>query len=225
MTSWDDLVGRARDLACRGPRAILGIAGAPGSGKSTLAHRLAVELGPSAVVVGMDGFHLAQAELVRLGRAARKGAPDTFDADGYVHLLRRLAAAEETVYAPAFRRELEEPIAGAVAVPPEIRLVITEGNYLLLETEPWSALRGLLDEVWFLAIDEDERTARLTRRHRAYGRSAVEARDRTFGSDQRNAELIASGAARADLVIERVAPPGSVDGPATAGGAVDQARG
>src|SRR5438067_2220717 len=134
-----ECIARAMALLASGGRRVLGIAGAPGSGKSTLARAVADSLGEQAVVVPMDGFHLANAELARLGRAARKGAPDTFDAAGYVALLRRLRSApvtRETVYAPAFRREIEEPVAGAIAVPPDVPLVITEGNYLLLHEAP-----------------------------------------------------------------------------------------
>jgi pantothenate kinase len=201
MTSFDELLNRAEDLASRGRRTILGIVGAPASGKTTLAWALANTLGLRAAVVGMDGFHLAQVELRRLGRAERKGAPDTFDAHGYVHLVRRLKDARETVYAPEFRREIEEPIAGAVPVSPDIPLVITEGNYLLLNTEPWRELRGLLDEAWFLAPDEHDRIERLVTRHRRYGRSLVEAQQRALGSDQRNADLIGPSAERADVVL------------------------
>ena len=107
----------------------------------------------------MDGFHLAQEELVRLGRRDRMGAPDTFDAAGYVALLRRLrAGGEEVVYAPAFRREIEEPIAGAIAVPPTVPLVVTEGNYLLLDGAGWTGVRALLDEAWY--VDGRRRDAR-----------------------------------------------------------------
>src|SRR5918912_3000527 len=110
------LIARARELAARGRR-VLGITGPPGAGKSSLAARVVAALGPDvARLVGMDGFHLAQAELERLGRADRKGAPDTFDAAGYVALLRRLRhAGPDVVYAPEFRREIEEPINAAVA--------------------------------------------------------------------------------------------------------------
>ncbi|GAA5163704.1 MULTISPECIES: nucleoside/nucleotide kinase family protein [Amycolatopsis] len=204
MTSFEELLERAEALVARGGRTVLGIVGAPASGKTTLAWGLANALGNRATVVGMDGFHLAQAELHRLGRTDRKGAPDTFDAHGYVNLLSRIKAGTELVYAPEFRREIEEPIAGAVPVAPEVRLVITEGNYLLLDEEPWSGVRPLLDEAWFLAPDEHDRIERLVTRHRRYGRSLVEARKRALGSDQRNADLIAPSAQRADLVLENM---------------------
>lgn len=207
MTSFDDLLSRAQALLDSKQRVLLGIAGPPASGKTTLAWRLADALGARAAVVGMDGFHLAQVELNRLGRADRKGAPDTFDAYGYVHLMRRLAEGKELVYAPEFRREIEEPIAGAVPVSPSVRMVITEGNYLLLDTHPWKELRSLLDEVWFLEPDEHDRVERLVARHRSYGRSLVEAQQRARGSDQRNADLIAPSAARADVVVRDMELP------------------
>lgn len=185
------------------PRRLLGIAGAPGSGKSTLAAALADALGPQlAIVVPMDGFHLAHSELERLGRAGRKGAPDTFDASGFVALLARLRDAEEPVtYAPQFRREIEEPIAGAIPVPREVPLVIVEGNYLLVDDGPWAGVRGLLDECWFVEVDEAVRMDRLVARHRAFGRSEEEARAFASGSDQANAEVIAATRGRADVVV------------------------
>lgn len=200
-------MARARRLAAGRPRSLLGITGAPAAGKSTVARLLAQAVGPSAVVVGMDGFHLAQAELQRLGRSDRKGAPDTFDADGYVALLRRLRSSAATVYAPEFHRDIEEPVAGAIAVPPSVRLVITEGNYLLLDAEPWCNIGPLLDDAWFLDADEQERVEWLVARHELYGRSRGAAVARTLGSDQRNAELIAPTAARADLVVRGLELP------------------
>jgi pantothenate kinase len=199
-----ELVAEATTLMAA-DRAVLGICGPPGAGKSTLAERLVAALGPAAVQVGMDGFHLAQVELTRLGRTERKGAPDTFDAAGYVHLLGRLAApAADPVYAPLFRRDLEEPIAGAVPVPREVRLVVTEGNYLLLPDPPWNGIRSLLTRAWFLAPEEDLRRGWLQARHEAFGRTPEQARDRTLGSDERNAVLINATRAAADLVVPAV---------------------
>ncbi|MGK5742672.1 nucleoside/nucleotide kinase family protein [Micromonospora sp. URMC 103] len=202
-----ELVDRARALAAAGPRQLLGIAGAPGAGKSTLAERIVAEVGPTARLVPMDGFHLAQSELVRLGRADRKGAPDTFDANGFASLLRRLHRLEPTsVYAPMFRRDLEEPVAGAIEVPPEVRLVVTEGNYLLLPDDPWEDVRTLLHEAWFLDLDAEVRLRRLTARHEAYGRTPEQARAWALGSDEANATLVSGTADRADLVV-RLADP------------------
>lgn len=199
MVNLSELVSRVRSLP--GPRVLLGICGAPGAGKSTLAAQLVSALG-DAVYLGMDGFHLAQAELTRLGRTDRKGAPDTFDAAGYVSLLRRLRTpTTEVIYAPDFRRDLEEPIAGATPVPPETRVVVTEGNYLLLPDGPWREVRELLTETWFLAPPEDLRRERLLARHQAYGRTEAEARERTLGSDEHNAILINATATTADLII------------------------
>jgi pantothenate kinase len=195
-----DLVARAQALGTGG-RGMLGICGAPGAGKSTLAARLVEALGDKAVYVGMDGFHLAQVELARLGRTERKGAPDTFDALGYVNLLRRLKDQTGIVYAPEFRREIEEPVAGAIPVFPDTPLVVTEGNYLLVPAKPWGNVRDLLDEVWFLRPDETERHRRLIARHEMFGRTANDARHRALGSDERNATVINATADRADLVL------------------------
>ncbi|MFJ3901422.1 nucleoside/nucleotide kinase family protein [Streptomyces sp. NPDC090025] len=199
----DRLADRARALVADGRRRVLGIAGPPGAGKSTLAGQLAARLEGLAVLVPMDGFHLAQAELTRLGRAARKGAPDTFDAAGYAALLARLRAPEPgvTVYAPAFDRALEEPIAGAVPVPPGIPLVITEGNYLLHDAGPWSAVRPLLDEVWYLDLPDGDRIPRLVARHVRFGKDRDHAARWVAESDEANARLVARGRDRAQLVV------------------------
>jgi pantothenate kinase len=202
-TRLEALLTRARGLAVAGERRVLGITGAPGAGKSTLAVALAAELGESAALVGMDAFHLANSELERLGRRDRKGAIDTFDGAGYVALLERLATVgDEVVYAPEFRREIEEAIAGAVPVGPEVALVITEGNYLLVDSPPWSRVRPLLAEAWFCRPPEDLRIERLIERHVAFGKAPDFARSWVLGSDQRNARLVAPTAARADLVVE-----------------------
>ncbi|WP_232540171.1 nucleoside/nucleotide kinase family protein [Azohydromonas aeria] len=187
-------LARARALAGAGTRRVLGIVGPPGAGKSTLAQALADALPGRAQVVPMDGFHLAQAALEQLGRAGRKGAPDTFDSAGFVALLRRLRspAEGETVWAPSFRREIEEPVAGAIAVPPALPLVITEGNYLLLEQPHWRDVAGLLDECWYLDGDDAARVARLLRRHVAHGRSPEAAAQWVRDTDEPNARLIAA---------------------------------
>jgi pantothenate kinase len=194
------LIERARRLAGAGGRRVLGITGPPGAGKSTLAERVVAALGPDvARLVGMDGFHFAQAELERLGRADRKGAPDTFDADGYAALLARLRESrDEVVYAPEFRREIEEPIACAVPVPRAVPLVVTEGNYLLL----WDRVRPLLDDCWYItAADEDARVERLIGRHVAFGRTPGAAREWVLRSDERNAAVVAATLERADLIV------------------------
>lgn len=191
------LFARARDLARPGQRALLGITGPPGAGKSTLAAALAQAT--DAVLVPMDGFHLADAELDRLGRRDRKGAPDTFDAAGFVALLRRLRARED-VYVPVFRRELELAEAGARAVPGDARLVVVEGNYLLCD-EGFRAVRELLTECWYVELDPVVRLDRLVARHVAHGRTPEQALSWASGTDERNATLVASTRARADLVV------------------------
>jgi pantothenate kinase len=152
----------------------------------------------------MDGFHLSNAELERLGRRHRKGAPDTFDAAGYVALLHRLrSAGQQAVYAPAFDRRLEEAVAGAIRVERDIPLVVTEGNYLLLDSSPWSGVRQLLDEAWFVEADDALRVRQLIDRHVEHGKAPADAREWVLRSDEANARLVAATRGRADLVVSR----------------------
>jgi pantothenate kinase len=186
-------------------RLIIGITGAPGAGKSTIAQDLVAAYGPGAALVCMDGFHLAQQVLDQLGTAEIKGAPETFDAQGYLELLARLAREPDgtPIYAPEFRRSIEEPIAGAVAVPPSARVIITEGNYLLLDTPPWDRVRSLVAEIWYLDTPEPLRLNRLIDRHVDFGRTAQAARERAVsGSDGRNAALVLASRDRADLILQ-----------------------
>ncbi|OMC05700.1 nucleoside/nucleotide kinase family protein [Mycobacterium sp. NS-7484] len=206
MPTFDELLTRVLARAAEPGTAVVGITGAPGAGKSTLAEALTVaaraRLGDVAVAhVPMDGFHLADDELRRLGRLDRKGAPDTFDVAGYAALLRRIRARTEVVYAPGFERDIEQPIAGAIPVSPEAAVVLTEGNYLLLDDPAWSTVAAEIDETWFCAIEDDERIARLVARHVAYGKSEVAARRWVTEVDEANARLVAPTAARADLVV------------------------
>jgi pantothenate kinase len=197
------LVERARGLADQGARRLLGITGAPGAGKSTVARVVVDALGPElCALVPMDGFHLANVTLIAWGRRDRKGAWDTFDADGYVHLLRRLREqTEEYVHAPDFYREIEESIGSARPVHRDVPLVVTEGNYLLASEGGWPQVAGLLHETWYLDVDPTTRRDRLVRRHEQHGKTHAEAEAWTDGSDEANAMVIAATRDRADVVI------------------------
>ncbi|GAA1493227.1 nucleoside/nucleotide kinase family protein [Curtobacterium herbarum] len=209
--SADQAVARAVALAAVGGRSVLGIAGAPGAGKSTLARRVvtavAEQLGPGvAVQVPMDGFHLANAALDALGRHDRKGAIDTFDAAGYVALVRRLVggpdtAGAETIWAPDFDRRVDEPVAGSIAVPSETVLVVSEGNYLLDQSAPWHELPGLFTETWACVVDDDVRIDRLVGRHMRHGRDHESARAWAVEVDGVNAARVTADLHRASVLV------------------------
>lgn len=207
------LADRIRGLHRPGSRVLIGIIGAPGSGKSTLSAAVIAHLGTGpapleAALVAMDGYHLAQHVLDVAGLADIKGAPQTFDAAGYVALLERLTngrAADGVIYAPEFRRALEEPIAGAVPVRPDVEVVLTEGNYLLSDDPPWRRVGELLTEAWYLDVPEELRIERLVSRHIAFGRTPEVALERaTSGTDGRNARYVSRTRPRADLLIRPV---------------------
>ncbi|SEB60077.1 AAA domain-containing protein [Nocardioides exalbidus] len=202
VASLEPLLARADALLARPGRSILGITGPPGAGKTTLTSLVLEHLGPAAGHLPMDGFHLADEQLDRLGRRDRKGAPDTFDVDGYVSALSRFHAFPgQTLFAPGFERDLEQPIAAAIAIPPSARLVLTEGNYLLLPGDGWERVRPLLAEVWYVDVDDDLRVARLIARHERFGKSPAEAREWVMRSDEANARLVAATRDSADVVI------------------------
>ena len=197
-----DLDALVRRALGRPGRALIGIAGPPGAGKSTLAGRLVTAVGPAAAWVPMDGFHLADAALDRLGLRARKGAPETFDGWGYLALLRRLAVETgHPVWAPDFERTLEQPVAGRIPVGPEVRLVVTEGNYLLLDRPPWPQVRAALSEVWYVEADAGVRLERLLARHVEFGKTPAEARAWVAAVDEPNTRLVERGRDAADLVV------------------------
>ncbi|WP_320536754.1 nucleoside/nucleotide kinase family protein [Pseudarthrobacter sp. IC2-21] len=196
-------IGALRHRLDGGHRTLLGITGAPGSGKSTFAARLQQEFGPEvAVVVPMDGFHLGNAIIDGTPLRQRKGAMDTFDVGGYLSLLRRLVRRdEEVVYAPEFRRTLDEPVAASIAVPASASLVITEGNYLLADTPEWKDVRAQLDEVWFMDTPPAVRLARLVGRHVEFGMERGAAEAWASGPDAANARLIEATRPAADRII------------------------
>ena len=200
------MIERARALLDRGGRTLLGITGAPGSGKSTLARDLAEQLradGVGVALVPMDGFHLPQAELVRRGLRDVMGRIDTFDAEGYLALLRRLRdETDRTVTAPDFDRTVEEPVADAIRVEPDVRLVLTEGNYLLDDEPPWPDVRATLDEVWFVETDDASRVERLLARHVEFGKTEEEARRWMARVDEPNELRITARRGEADFGVD-----------------------
>ena len=194
---------RIERLLASGERRMLGLVGAPGAGKSTLAQALASRWPQAIQVVPMDGFHLANVELARLNRRQRKGAPDTFDAFGFVALLKRLRtqADEEVIYAPSYERSIEEPVAGAIALQASTPLLVVEGNYLLLPDAPWCQVHALLDETWFVEVPQALRVQRLTQRHQQFGKSLEASIDWVHHTDEPNARRIEADQAKADLVF------------------------
>jgi pantothenate kinase len=199
--SVEEAIERAAALADTG-RTLLGLAGCPGAGKSTLSAAITADVA-SSIVVPMDGFHMLNDDLVRLGRRDRKGAPDTFDVAGFVAMLHsvRCQTPDAIVTAPRYDRAASAPVADAIAVAHDDNLVITEGNYLLVGDSPWSEVRPLLDEVWFVDIDDAVRVPRLIARHIQFGKSPDEAREWVMRSDEANAALVATTRDRADAIV------------------------
>jgi len=187
----------------RNERVIIGLIGKPGAGKSSLSKYLLKHLPKeTTALVPMDGYHLSNAQLKTLGPPDRKGAPDTFDVNGYVELLKRIKTSmDDEIYFPIFHREIEESIAAEGVVHPYTTLVLTEGNYLLVESDGWAGVADSLTESWFVDVDNDKRMARLVARHIKYGKSPEAAHAWANGTDQRNAELIETTRMKADVIF------------------------
>lgn len=203
-----DALALAEGTSAGPARVVLGLTGAPAAGKSTLArylvHAVDEQAGPgTAGYLPMDGFHLSNAQLDRLGRRDRKGAPDTFDAHGYLAMVRRLLAeTANPVYVPDYDRRLHEPIATQHVVEPHTRLVVTEGNYLAGDEEPWAGVRDLLAELWYVETDDQVRERRLHRRQLAGGASPNAAQEWVERSDRPNGELVKGMRANCTRVVQ-----------------------
>lgn len=187
-------------------RVMIALAGAPGSGKSTLAGWLCALLNEdapdSAAVLPMDGYHFDDRVLEARGLRARKGAPETFDVAGLHHMLERLKRnAEPEIAVPVFDRDLEIARAGAMLIPQSVRMLIVEGNYLLLDREPWSALRGLFDITVMIEVAEETLRARLRERWRGYGLPAETIAAKVDGNDIPNGRFVRAASAAPDFIV------------------------
>jgi pantothenate kinase len=184
-------------------RFLLGIVGKPGSGKSTFTKSLVNGLkSPEVALINMDGYHMSNEILLMLDRRERKGAPDTFDVGDFAQLLKTVRSAKADVFFPLFDRSIEASIPDGASIPAHARLIIVEGNYLLHDEGGWEEIAPLLDQSWFLDIDEWMRQSRLISRHIHYGKSPEAAREWALGSDENNAQLIEGGRTRADYIVK-----------------------
>ena len=204
LHSLDQALNRAKELAADSDkRIIIGIIGKPGAGKSTLSSHLMKNLPKeTTALVPMDGYHLSNLQLKKLGRADRKGAPDTFDATGFVNLLKRISAdTSNDIYFPIFHREIEESIAAEGVVTKETKFVITEGNYLLHNQDGWQEVAPVLTESWYVQVDDKLRLERLVNRHIKYGKEPKFAHDWAHGTDERNAQLVEGTKPRSSVIV------------------------
>lgn len=200
------LPGLVRAAVRSRPRGLVAVAGAPASGKSTLAEELTRALGSEAALVPMDGYHLDNAELDRLGLRSRKGAPETFDAAAFARLLSAVALGGAHSY-PRFDRARDATVPGAGQLPSDARIIVVEGNYLLLDDPAWRPLHALWHLKIFLDVPERELERRLLARWRRYGFSPEAAREKALGNDIPNARTVARRSIAPDL---RITPDGTI---------------
>ncbi len=204
LSSIDEALSRIKDLALKhSGRFIIGIVGKPGAGKSTLTSHLIENLPKDSVsLVPMDGYHLSNLQLKNLGLTDRKGAFNTFDSNGYVSLLKRInTETDQDIYYPVFHREIEESYAADGVVLANTKIVLTEGNYLLFDKAGWEKVAAELTEIWYININDDVRIERLVKRHEFYGKDKESALNWATGTDEINAKIVESTAARADVII------------------------
>jgi pantothenate kinase len=202
--SFQDALERAKNyLANSKGRTIIGIVGKPGAGKSQLSSFLMDNLPKDeASLLPMDGYHLSNKVLADLGRADRKGAPDTFDSSGFSALLDRISkASNEEIYYPIFHREFEESYAAEGVISPKTKLIITEGNYLLLDQGGWATIRSHLTESWYVGVNDELRLERLVDRHHQFGKEREVAHEWAHGTDERNAEVVEGTKKLADFIV------------------------
>jgi pantothenate kinase len=204
LSSIDEALSRIKDLALKhSGRFIIGIVGKPGAGKSTLTSHLIENLPKDSVsIVPMDGYHLSNLQLKNLGLSDRKGAFNTFDSNGYVSLLKRInTETDQDIYYPVFHREIEESYAADGVVLANTKIVLTEGNYLLFDKAGWEKVAAELTEIWYININDSVRIERLVKRHEFYGKDKESALNWATGTDEINAKIVESTAARADVII------------------------
>lgn len=184
-------------------RVVIGITGKPGAGKSTVTSKLKETIpGERTVILSQDGYHLSNLQLESLGRSNFKGAPDTFDSEGFAKILFRVKSElKNNIYFPVFHREIEESISAEGLITEKTNVVLVEGNYLLFETHGWGEVAKHLDEIWYLQVDDDLRLSRLVARHIEFGKNPQVAVAWAHGSDEANARLIEKARDKANAFL------------------------